>query len=67
MFKCSGIGGGTVLPADLTVENHGEDHAKNQQDGDGEGDSQHHLHVFLHQKGDLSGAGRGVNTGAVAV
>lgn len=60
MFRCSGSGGG-VLPADLTVENHGEDHAGDQQDGDGECDSHHHLHVFLHQMDDLAGAGRGVD------
>lgn len=56
----SGVGGGTVLPANLTVENHGEHHAENQQEGDGEGDSQHYLHVVLHQADDFGSAGLGV-------
>lgn len=62
---CSGSDGG-VLPSNLAVENHGQDHPENQQDGDGEGDSQHHLHVFLHQRDDLGGAGRGVGGGGGA-
>lgn len=61
MCGCSGSGDGGLLSANLTVENHGEDHAENHQDGDGEGNSQHHLHVFLQQIGDLGSAGRAVD------
>lgn len=67
VYGCSGCGGGGILPADLTVENHGEDHAKNQQDGDGKGDSQNHLQVVLHPLDDFFRAGRSVDFVGAAV